>query len=53
MLMHKEAFRQMACCAAEATPWAVFLTYIPNRERGIVSAYHQRHLWALEHSNKY
>ena len=50
MQMHRETFCQMSSYTDTTATPVIFLTYIPNREKGILSSCNQTHHWALKYN---
>ena len=50
MQMHRETFCQMSSHTDTTATPVIFLTYIPNREKGILSSCNQTHRWALKYN---
>lgn len=50
MQMHRETFCQMSSHTDTTATPVIFLTDIPNREKGILSSCNQTHCWTLKHN---
>ena len=50
MPVHRETFCQMSSHTDTTATPVIFLTYIPNRGKGILSSCNQTHRWALKHN---